>query len=140
MRVYGIVWTGVKTDQYELMRDFFADIVKLPVAFERRDFTVFELPDGDKLEIFGPAAGDPPEQFAGEHVVAGLLVDDLDAAVAELQAAGADLIGEPQGAVDGYRWQHFRAADGKVFELVRNPWHPALRAPAQRPAPPESAP
>jgi hypothetical protein len=37
----------------------------------------------------------------------------LAAAVAELQAAGIELLGEP-----GPSWQHFRGPDGNVYELV----------------------
>jgi hypothetical protein len=34
------------------------------------------------------------------------------------------LIGTKQAGGDGYLWQHFRAPDGKVFELVSDPSHP----------------
>jgi hypothetical protein len=77
MRVRGISWVGVKTDSYQQMRDFFADVAGLAVDHEQLDFAVFRLPNGDKLEIFGPGADDPPEQFAQEKVVASLLVDDM---------------------------------------------------------------
>lgn len=123
MRVRGISWVGVKTDSYQRMKQFFAEVAGIPVDYDRPGFAVFRLPDGDKLEIFGPEAADPPEQFAGEKVVAGLLVDDIDEAIAELRAAGIELIGAKQGDGDGYFWQHFRAPDGKVFELVRDPRH-----------------
>jgi predicted enzyme related to lactoylglutathione lyase len=124
MRVRGISWVGVKTDAYRQMKDFFADVAGMAVDYERPDFAVFRLPNGDKLEVFGPAAADPPEQFAVEKVVASLLVDDLDEAIEELRAAGVELIGSKQGGGEGYFWQHFRAPDGKVFELVCDPGHP----------------
>ena len=79
---------------------------------------MFRLPNGDKVEIFGPAASDPPDQFARNPVVAGLLVDDIDAAAEELRAAGIELVGARGDGGDGYCWQHFRAPDGKIFELV----------------------
>ncbi|MFC7533209.1 VOC family protein [Actinoplanes sp. GCM10030250] len=124
MRVRGISWVGVKTDSYQQMRDFFADTVGVAAEYERPDFAVFRFPNGDKLEVFGPGADDPAEQFAVEKVVASLLVDDIDAAVTELRQAGIELIGTKQGGGDGYFWQHFRAPDGKVFELVCDPRHP----------------
>ncbi|MEV6300672.1 VOC family protein [Actinoplanes sp. NPDC051861] len=124
MRVRGISWVGVKTDSYQQMRAFFTGVVGVPVAYERPDFAVFQFPSGDKLEIFGPGATDPPEQFAVEKVVASLLVDDIDAAIEELRQAGAELIGHKSSGGDGYFWQHFRAPDGKVFELVCDPHHP----------------
>jgi predicted enzyme related to lactoylglutathione lyase len=124
MRVKGISWVGIKTDTYQQMVRFFADVAGLPVEFEQPDFTVFGFPSGDKLEIFGPAAPDPPEQFARNQVVASLLVEDIDQATGELRAAGIELIGDRQAGGDGYFWQHFRLPDGKVFELVCDPAHP----------------
>jgi predicted enzyme related to lactoylglutathione lyase len=124
MRVRGISWVGVKTGSYEAMREFFAGIAGLAIEFERPDFAVFRFPNGDKLEVFGPDAAEPPEQFAGNQVVAGLLVDDIDEATGELRAAGIELVGEGGDGGSGYRWQHFRAPDGKVFELAADPAHP----------------
>jgi predicted enzyme related to lactoylglutathione lyase len=123
MRVKGISWVGVKTDSYAQMRDFFSGVVGLPVDYEEPDFAVFRFPSGDKLEIFGPAGPNPPEQFARNAVVASLLVEDMDESIAELRAAGIALIGECQSGGDGYFWQHFRAPDGKVFEVVCDPAH-----------------
>jgi predicted enzyme related to lactoylglutathione lyase len=124
MRVKAISWVGVKTDSYREMQGFFSRVAGLPVDFESTDFTVFRSPSGDKLEIFGPASSHPPEQFARNHVMASLLVEDIDAAIEELRAAGIELLGERGEGGDGYFWQHFRAPDGKVFELVVDPAHP----------------
>jgi hypothetical protein len=124
MMIRGISWVGVKTDSFLQMREFFAGLAGLVVDFDARDFAVFRLPNGDKVEIFGPAASDPPDQFARNPVVAGLLVDDIDAAAEELRAAGIELVGARGDGGDGYCWQHFRAPDGKIFELVTDPVHP----------------
>lgn len=124
VRVRGISWVGVKTDSYQQMRDFFAGVAGLAVDHEQTDFTVFRFPNGDKLEVFGPKAMDPPGQFATEKVVASLLVDDIDGAIDDLERAGVELMGTKQAGGDGYFWQHFRAPDGKVFELVCDPLHP----------------
>ena len=107
MRIKGISWVGVKTGSYDQMARFFTEVMGLSVDFEQPDFAVFRLPDGDKLEIFGPQATDPPEQFARN----------------ELRNAGIELIGERQSGGDGYFWQHFRSPDGKIFELVCDPGH-----------------
>jgi predicted enzyme related to lactoylglutathione lyase len=123
VRVRGISWVGVKTDSYQQMKDFFVDVATVAVDHEQPDFIVFRFPNGDKLEIFGPDADDPPEQFAVEKVVASLLVDDIDDAIAALREAGVELIGTKQGGGEGYFWQHFRVPDGKVFELVCDPHH-----------------
>jgi predicted enzyme related to lactoylglutathione lyase len=124
MRVKAIPWVGVKTNSYREMREFFSGVAGLPVDFESTDFTVFRLPSGDKLEIFGPAASHQAELFARDQVVASFLVEDIDAAIAELRAAGIELLGERGEGGGGYFWQHFRAPDGKVFELLVDPAHP----------------
>jgi glyoxylase I family protein len=46
----------------------------------------------------------------------GFLVADLDAAIAELRAAGVE-VDEP-AANDRHRYAHFRAPDGRLYELV----------------------
>jgi predicted enzyme related to lactoylglutathione lyase len=57
-----------------------------------------------------------PRAFSTGPVV-GFVVDDLTAAVRELEAAGIELLG---GEVDerGGGWRHFRAPDGNVYELT----------------------
>ncbi|MEV6348142.1 hypothetical protein [Actinoplanes sp. NPDC051851] len=119
MRVRAISWVGVKTDSYQSMRDFFAGVAGLPLDYERPDFAVFRLPSGDKIEVFGPESSDPPEQFAVEKVVASLLVENIDEAIATLHRADVELIGPKEGG-GAYFWQHFRLPDGKIFELVQD--------------------
>lgn len=123
MRIKGISWVGVKTGSYDQMTRFFTEVIGLSADFERADFAVFRLPDGDKLEIFGPHAMDSPEQFARDAVVAGFLVEDIEQASEELRNAGIELVGECQSDGNGYFWQHFRSPDGKIFELVYDPEH-----------------
>ncbi len=120
MRVRGVSWVGVKTDQYVAMTTFFRDVIGLEAVAERDDFLVFRTPDGDQVEIFGPKGPDPVEQFEHDQVVAGLLVDDIDGAIAELRDAGIELIGAANTG-GGYTWQHFRAPDGKVFDICNDP-------------------
>jgi hypothetical protein len=121
VRIRGLSWVGVKTEHHEDMRRFFTEVIGLEIAVQREDFTVYRLPGGDQLELFGPHGPDPTEQFASNQVVAGLLVEDIERAVDELRRAGVELIGEVGGVHDGYSWQHFRAPDGKVFELCSDP-------------------
>jgi catechol 2,3-dioxygenase-like lactoylglutathione lyase family enzyme len=117
----GVSWVGVKTDRFDEMATFFREVTGLEAIAERPDFTVFRLPDGDQLEIFGPQGPNPAEQFAHNQVVAGFLVDDIELATKELRDAGVEMIGDRGEGRDGYAWQHFRAPDGKVFELCYDP-------------------
>ena len=52
------------------------------------------------------------------HPVAGFLVDDIVAARAEMEAKGIEFIGPIEGDTDDYKWTHFRAPDGFVYELT----------------------
>ncbi len=134
MRIEGVSWVGVRTDHYAAMARFFRDVVRLQAVLEQHDFVVFRMPNGDQVEIFGPDGPSSPEQFAHGEVVAGLLVDDIEAATEELRRAGIELIGGRQGSASGYSWQHFRAPDGKVFELCHDPEHRRVHRPRRRPS------
>jgi catechol 2,3-dioxygenase-like lactoylglutathione lyase family enzyme len=121
MRVRGIRWAGVATDRVAEMRAFATGVLGLAVDHEDDRICVMQTADGSKFELFAPGAG-APGQFDPSPVVIGFLVDDFEAARAELAAAdGVELMGEPDGTPDGYRWQHFRAPDGLVYEITFDP-------------------
>jgi glyoxylase I family protein len=65
----------------------------------------------------------PRNSDVGGHHVA-LYVDDLDAALAYLRAAGVTVFGDPtasSGPSEGQRWVYFLAPWGMHFELVSYP-------------------
>jgi predicted enzyme related to lactoylglutathione lyase len=131
MKVLGVSWVGVRTTKYIESRRFFEHVLGMHATTEGIDFSVHRTTSGDVLEIFGPRAElSEPEQFGRNRVVVGLLVDDIENACSELQAAGVELLGKLQKTPDGYAWQHFRAPDGNVWELVFDPNH-ALTAKAR---------
>ena len=71
---------------------------------------MFALPDGSNFAIADPRSmGDTSRSV-------GFLVADLDEAVAELREAGVE-VGEP-AENEKHRYVHFRAPDGKLYELV----------------------
>jgi catechol 2,3-dioxygenase-like lactoylglutathione lyase family enzyme len=127
VHVKGIRWVGVGTGDVGTMRAFATDVLGLRAVAEQEDFVELAMADGSKLELFGPAAVvDTPWMFTANPVVAGFVVDDLEAARAELeQAPGVELLGEASIMPDGYGWQPFRAPDGRVYELVADPSAPA---------------
>ena len=85
------------------------------------------LPAGEsKVELLEPVAPDSPvgrflaKHGEGLHHVA-LEVEDLDAAIARVKAAGARLIGsEARLSADGYRYVfvHPKSAGGVLVELI----------------------
>jgi hypothetical protein len=121
MKVKGISWIGVGTDSVAAMRSFAIDALGMQVAGQdREDLVVLAIDGGAKLELFGPDSADAsPWLFEANPVVAGFLVDDIEAARDELaRTSGVELLGELQVRPDGYAWQHFRAPDGHVYELT----------------------
>jgi catechol 2,3-dioxygenase-like lactoylglutathione lyase family enzyme len=114
MRVLSLAWVGTRTTEYAATLAFFTDVLCLDVRSLETDFAVLEIPDGATVEVFGPAS---PYNRHLTHPVAGFLVSDLEQAVAELRAAGAEIVLDPQGG-ETRSWVHFRAPDGYVYELV----------------------
>src|SRR3954447_22068906 len=106
------------------MRSFAVDVLGMQVAGQdSEEFVELAMGDGAKLELFGnAAAADGPWLFESNPVVAGFLVDDIQAARNELaQSPGVELLGDLRVLPDGYAWQHFRAPDGRVYELTADP-------------------
>jgi catechol 2,3-dioxygenase-like lactoylglutathione lyase family enzyme len=124
VEVKGIRWIGVATDNVSQMRSFAVEVLGLRVVGqESEDFVELAMGDGAKLELFGSAAAaDGPWLFASNPVVAGFLVDDIEAARDELAGTpDVELLGELRVLPGGYAWQHFRAPDGHVYELTADP-------------------
>ena len=123
MKVKCIVWLGTRTDRFEEMTDFCRSLLGLSQRLLEPGFAVFEMPNGDLLEVFG--SDQSMNQFMS-HPVAGFLVDDIEAARAELEAKGIEFIGPIHGDTDQYKWTHFRAPDGFVYELTYSVAHPSI--------------
>lgn len=107
----------------------------------------YRLGDGSNIELFHYDAADDqnPEarnsDIGGHHLA--IYVDDMDAAIAHLQAHAVEIMGDPvasKGAALGQHWVYFRAPWGMQFELVSYPGGKAYEAAAERklwhPAPP----
>ena len=111
MDVTGLGWSGTRTARAAQLADFYQNVLRLNLVYTELGFWVFTLPDGRNVEVF---SDDYPgkDHFATGPVV-GFAVTDLPAAVEELRSAGVELVGEP-----GPTWQHFRAPDGNIYELV----------------------
>jgi catechol 2,3-dioxygenase-like lactoylglutathione lyase family enzyme len=96
----------------------FRDVMGLAVEFEEPTTTELSLPSGDRVQVFAPE--DPYFEFFGEQTsgpVALFEVDDVDAAHAELAAAGIEIVGGTERD-SNWEWLHFRAPDGRLYELA----------------------
>lgn len=118
MRVHGLGWLGTRTEHFDEMVAFCRDILGLELQKEERGMTVFVLPDGSPFEIFTP--DEPEHQAFTTGPVAGFVVDDVDAARAEMEERGTQFLGDTQRD-GGFVWAHFRAPDGNVYELTKRP-------------------
>jgi catechol 2,3-dioxygenase-like lactoylglutathione lyase family enzyme len=102
-----------------------------------REIRFYRLGNGTNFEVFKYEAADgqkpqPSNSDIGGHHVA-LYVDDLDAAIAYLQAHGIETMGDPTAskqAAEGQHWVYFRSPWGMQFELVSFPAGKAYEATA----------
>ena len=129
MNVRGIVCMGVQTERFDEMQDFLGALLGAPPPVTEPGFALWALPSGDVVELF--AEGRKPT--FGSAPVVGFLVDDLDASRRDLEAAGAEVVSSYGPNDDGYEAIHFRAPDGNIYEIVRDPAREA-RARGRRPS------
>lgn len=119
VNIIKLAWLGTRTDNDAPTVAFFRDVLGLRSESLAPGFWVLKLPDGSKVEIFGPAT-DMNRHFT-TGPVAGFLVDDVQSATAELQSAGVEILVEPGFDAHGNAWVHFRAPDGNIYELTQDP-------------------
>ncbi|MED7954704.1 VOC family protein [Streptomyces sp. BE303] len=110
MRILGLVFAGTSTPDRSQMADFLGDTLGLPrVEVGGVEADLFELPDGSTFAVASPGGMGAPRSV-------GFLVDDLDAAAADLREAGVEV--GPIGENERERYLHFRAPDRELYELT----------------------
>jgi predicted enzyme related to lactoylglutathione lyase len=114
MEVKRLSWLGIRTEKFEEMTDFLEQVLGLRKEISEPGRVMFRLPIGDPVDVFD--AGDERYLHFTTGPVVGFLVDDVEAARAELEAGGGELVG-PVLRGDGFMWAHFRAPDGNLYEL-----------------------
>jgi len=119
MDIIKLCWVGTRTDNAEPTVAFFGTVLGLRPEPLGEDFWVATLPDGGKVEIFGPDSAHNRHFDSGP--VAGFLVEDVAAAAAELRAAGVEILLQSEVDDSGNAWAHFRAPDGNIYELTQDP-------------------
>src|SRR4051794_40956472 len=114
-----IVWVGVRTERFDPMVSFVEEALGLPAIDRGPDSSVHGLPGGEVLEVLGPS--DREHEHFTTGPVPGFRVPDLRASAAAIEGAGGELVGAGTELEDGYGWQHFRAPDGYLYEVVAGP-------------------
>lgn len=112
MEILGLVFAGTATEERAEMATFLADVLGLArQEVDGVEADLFGLPDGSAFAVAGPRGmGDTSRTI-------GFRVADLDAAVQELRDADVE-VGEEIGVNARWRYAHFRAPDGRLYELV----------------------
>ena len=112
MEIRGIGFVGSHTRAHAEVGAFVRDVLGLtPIAVDGVGAELFAARDGDVFAV----APLYEEDDAAERTV-GFVVEDVDAAIAELHAAGVETDGISENA--RWRYSHFRMPDGKLYELV----------------------
>ena len=127
IRVRRLAWLGTRTENFDETTTFFRDVLGIPMVYEEPGFAMLQLPEGDRdfVEVF--AHDHPGASFYSTGPVVGLLVDDVDQARAELDAAGVEILGPTTWleSMDGYGWFYVRAPDGNVYAIMQDSPAPA---------------
>jgi catechol 2,3-dioxygenase-like lactoylglutathione lyase family enzyme len=117
VKVKSFSWVGIGTKDFDRSIRFFRDLLGLDVWVQGDNQAILKTASGQQLEIFG--RDEREKQLSAAPVVA-FEVDELDAAIEELRAAGIELIGDV-GRWEGFAWQYFRSPDGHIFEIKTSP-------------------
>src|SRR5262245_27029363 len=118
MQVQGITWHAVtlEDDQFAAMKKLAVEVFGLTPLIEQAGWTLFPMSNGTLLDLYAPDA--IPDYGFNDGIVFGFRVDDIDAASAELGAAGCELLGEIVRIENmKYAYRHFRGPDGRVYGI-----------------------
>ena len=111
MLVQGLIFAGVASADHAGTARFLADVLGVELE-QDGDVHRLAFADGSSVALVPPDYVEPPSD-----TLLGFLVDDVAAATAELAAKGIEPDGELSSGY-GFRYRHFRAPDGRRFELL----------------------
>jgi len=122
---FSIEHVSIRCRDLETSIDFFQRMFGAEVMLRREpgeSRKIVYLRIGDSmLELMhmGPASEpvDPREHYGVHHI--GIKVDDFESVYQDLQAKGADFIGEPLEPTPGIRLAFLREPNGAVIELAQ---------------------
>jgi catechol 2,3-dioxygenase-like lactoylglutathione lyase family enzyme len=115
MRVKGLIWLGLRTSKFDEMAKFFRDVMGMQPIRDEPEVAGFQLTNNAQVELYRPE--EEFHAFFTTGPVVAFQVDDVDAARASMEAAGIEFIGPIQRA-GKMSWNHFKAPDGTVFEIL----------------------
>jgi catechol 2,3-dioxygenase-like lactoylglutathione lyase family enzyme len=117
-----IAWVGVRTDRFQPMATYVDEALGLGAIERGPDRSVHAMPEGQLIEVIGPSDREHEHFVTGP--VPGFRVGDLRSAAAGIEEAGGELVGSSSLVDDRTGWQHFRAPDGFLYEVVMGDFEP----------------
>jgi glyoxylase I family protein len=115
----GIEHFAIASPDPKRLADWYVANLEFQIVFEYEGNYFVEAKNGGLIEII-PSIGERPHneiKTPGMRHIA-ILVEDFDAALAQLRKQGNTLLGEPYEA-QGNRLVFFEDADGNVLHLIR---------------------
>ena len=85
MHIKGLIWLGTRTSQFDAMLHLYHHVMGLEITHQEPGSVVMDLPNGDCIELFGDESS---YNTFFTHPVAGMLVDDIASARAEMEVQG----------------------------------------------------
>jgi catechol 2,3-dioxygenase-like lactoylglutathione lyase family enzyme len=113
MHVKRLGWLGVRTERFDRLVSMLRDTMGISLELQQPGRAMFKLPNGDPIDVFDASL--PQYATFTTGPVVGFVVDDVEAGIGELEAAGVEVYGAQRG--DGFMWAHFRGPDGNLYEL-----------------------
>jgi catechol 2,3-dioxygenase-like lactoylglutathione lyase family enzyme len=131
VRVKRIGYVGVRTDDVAGMTSFFRDLLGLEAVGEDETVTFQRLPTHvfDLVEVYAQQHRDERMIPDGVDFMVSFVVDDVRAALVQVQAAGLEIVGGPVWAAEAFgnpdyedvAWFFVRAPDGRVYAIQQVP-------------------
>src|SRR5262245_7512922 len=118
MHVEGITWHAIslEPEQFAATQNLFSDVLGLTPMLEQDGWTLFAMPNGTILDLY--ESDMTPDYGFNNGIVFGFRVDDIEAASAELEAAGVEMLCDVVRIPEmNYAYRHFRGADGRVYGI-----------------------
>jgi catechol 2,3-dioxygenase-like lactoylglutathione lyase family enzyme len=116
LKVLSIGWLGVRTENAAAMSAFFKHTLGLETIDSAATGSRFQLLDGTEAHVY--PGNDPDHEFFGSGPVVGFAVNSFAAAQAAILASGIKFLYPDPQRNGGRAWQHFRAPDGNVYEII----------------------
>lgn len=118
MKYQGFIWGGLYVEDVERAILFYRDVLGLPLLRRSESSATFAFPNGALFGLFsGGIASSTAKTPEQQSLELGFRVNDLDAAIEELEAKGVQFVSEI-GHWEKSRWIYFADPEGNTLEIA----------------------